>query len=112
MYVLYVWFPKEVEQNKIKSSNGLIYIKTGSFQGYMKVELPNTPWPHDKENVRATKKWKMLGPMGGATLDLSRKAEKSIRGATYSQGFQMNPTSQYIFAHPDFNFTYLYYKHL
>ena len=84
-------FQKKWEQNKIKSSNGLTYIKTGSFQGYMKVELPNTPWPHDKENVRATKKWKMLGPMGGATLDLSRKAEKSIRRRYIFSGVSNEP---------------------
>ena len=28
----------------------------------------NTSWPHGKENVRDTKKLKLLGPMGGATL--------------------------------------------
>ena len=58
------------------------------------------------------KNGKCWDPWAALHLILAERPRKVLGGATFSQGFQMNPTSQYIFAHPDFNFTHLYYKHL
>ena len=63
MYGLYECFPKEAEQSEIKSSNGLTYIKTGSFQGYIKVELSTSLFTECR--VTATRLGLMIRKMSG-----------------------------------------------
>jgi len=93
MYGLYVCFPKEAEQNEIKSSNGLTYIKTGSFQGYIKVELSTSlftdcrvtatrPGLMIRKIAGPQKNGKCWDPWAALHLILVKRPRKVLGGAT------------------------------